>query len=486
MAGGVWSETDKPVLPGLYLNFKAAAVETLDAGSRGVVAIPVRAHWGPVRQFVEIVSERALIDTFGTDESGGATAYTTVRLALMGGARKVLAYRLADSDAAAASTTLTDTAGTPAIRLDAKYPGERGNNFNVTVRPNPSDSTKKDILLYEGTKLLRTFTFADGSIQVAIDSVNNDPRNVWITATKLGDGNGQLQDVTNQAFSGGNSGIAGVTATDYTDFLAAAEGQLFSHLALDGVTDPAIHAAVKEWVARVRTEGKGVQAVLGGSAADDTAADAVNKAIARSASFDHEGVINVGVGAVKDGVTYSSAQVAAYVAGLESSRALNEATTFAVTPFDDVTRRWTRAEQEEAIKNGVFLLIHDGRRVKVLRGINTLTTVREGQNEAWKKTKTIRVIDAIAEDLTRTTEDSYIGKVPNTEEGRLALIGAYKAYLETLAASSVIDPVFNVYPDPDYHGPDAPNTPQPDEVYIRWEIKLVDVMEKIFGTVIVR
>ncbi|GJM68469.1 hypothetical protein HMSSN036_06850 [Paenibacillus macerans] len=51
--------------------------------------------------------------------------------------------------------------------------------------------------------------------------------------------------------------------------------------------------------------------------------------------------------------------------------------------------------------------------------------------------------------MQRTAEDYYIGKVNNTEEGRLALIGAGKQYLQTLAAESVIEATgFDVTLDP--------------------------------------
>lgn len=489
MAGGTWSPTEKPVLPGLYLNFVAAAQAAIQPGARGVVVAPVKAHWGPVRQFVEITSEQGIINNYTSDEGNGATAYTTLQLALLGGAKKILAYRLADTNAAKASVTLQDTSATPVnvLQLDAKYPGERGNNFKVTVQVNPVDGSKKDIKLYEDTTLLRTFTFVSGTIQAAADAINNDAENKWITATVLAEGSGVLADVSNVALSGGSSGIAAIAVEDYTNFLAAAETQEFNTLTLDGIYDSAIQTSVVSWVDRIRSEGKGIIAVLGGSAADDTAADAVSKATTRSASFNHEGVVNVGVGAILDGVSYGSAQVAAYVAGLIAGQKLSESTTYAVTPFDDVTRRWTRSEMEEAVKNGVFLLFHDGQMVKCLRGINSLVTFRQGQNNAWKKIRAICVMDSINADLVRTAEDSYIGKVNNTEEGRLALIGACKKYMQSLAQAGIIGAAgWDVYLDPDYYGPNATITPEPDQIYLKWEARLTYVMEQIFGTFIVK
>lgn len=485
MPGGNWSATDMPVLPGFYMNFVAAALTAIQPGARGTVILPIKAHWGPDKQFVEVGNEAALLDLFTADETANATAYTTVRLALLAQPKKVLAYRLVDATSAAATKTLQDNAGTPVnvLKIDAKYKGARGNAFTLTIAANLVDAAKKDIKLYEGSILLRTFTFTSGTIAAAVDAINSDTGNVWITATKLAEGNGILANVTNSTMTGGNSGIAGLTNTEYITALSAFETQDFHVLALDGVSDSALRTSVVSWVKRLRSEGKGILAALGGSAAEDTGATAVNTTVSRSAGIDFEGIINVGVGGVLNGVSYSSAQTSAWVAGLVAGTALSGSTTYAASPFEDVTRRWTRSEQASAITGGVFLLIHDGRRVKVLKGINSLISPRTGQNKGWKKIRKIRVLDQINADLQQTAEDNYIGKVNNTEEGRLALIGAGKEYLRSLATSGVIESTgFDVTLDPRYYGSAPAITPDDDQVFLTWTADDTDVMEQIFGT----
>ena len=478
MAGGNWSATDLPVLPGFYMAFRSAATAAIGQGARGTVIFPVKAHWGPVRQIVELGSENEAIEAFSADDSGGATAYATLRFGLLGGASKLLAYRLTDGTDAKASITLSDNATTPAdvLKLEAKYSGERGNKFRVTVQANAVDSALKDLKLYEETKLLRTFTFADGSADAAVEAINGDAANKWIVASKVDDGNGTLAAVSGAALAGGNSGLSGIANGDYIEAFAAFETQSFNAVALDGVSDAALLASAAAWIARIREEGAGAILVVGGGIADDKAADAVGKAVARSAAMSSEGVVNVGAGVKLAGVEYSSAQTAAYVAGLIAGQSLSQSTTYAPAPFEDVTRRWTRSEQEQAVRGGVFLHVHDGRQVKALRGINTLVSPGEGQSNAWKKIRTIRVIDTINADLQRTAEDNYIGKVNNTEEGRLALIGACKQYLQTLAQAGVIEATgYDVYVDTSFAA-------EPDQVFLKWEAKLTDVVEQIFGT----
>lgn len=257
---------------------------------------------------------------------------------------------------------------------------------------------------------------------------------------------------------------------------------MFNVVTLDGVTDAGLQASFKAWVQRLRSEGTHIIGVIGGSATVDKAADAVDQAVARSSASNYEGIVNVGCGGYLGGVEYSSAEVAAWVAGLIAGQKLKESTTYASAPFSDVNRRWTKTEMKTAVENGVFLLIHDGLIVKVLKGINSLVTLRQDQNNAFKKIRGIRVMDAIAEDLQRTAEANYIGKVNNTEEGRLALIGACMQYMATLAKGEVIENTgYFVQLDPNYYGEGATMTPEADQVFLNYGARLTDVMENIFG-----
>ncbi|WP_339157481.1 phage tail sheath family protein [Paenibacillus sp. FSL W8-0186] len=483
MAAGNWNLTSQPVLPGLFMNFVSAAGSAIAPGARGVVVAPVKAHWGPIGQFVEVTSENAIKELFSTDESGGATAYTTLYFSLLGGAKKLLAYRIADSSAAPAELVLKNGEASPeeVLKLSAKYSGQRGNAFKVTIQPNLAVPDVKELKLYEGNALLRTITLGNGDVDAAVAAINEDAGNKWIVAEKLSDG--ELANVSGVTFEGGASGISGITNADYIAATEAFETQDFHVLTLDGVTDAALRTSLVAWIKRVRSEGKGIMAALGGTFAEDTGADAVNKAIARSVAADFEGVINVGTGAVLNGKSYSSAQVASWVAGLIAGQALRESTTYAASPFEDVTRRWTRSEQEQAVHNGVFLLVHDGRRVKVLRGVNSLITLQQGQNKGWKKIRKIRVIDQINADLQRQAEDHYIGKVNNTEEGRQALISAGRQYLQSLAAEGVIEATgYDVTLDPRFYGDGAVMRPEDDQVFLTWQADDTDVMEQIFGT----
>lgn len=484
MAGGEWSKTDMPVLPGLYTVFQAAALAAVSTTDRGTVVVPVKAEWGPTNKFVDIGSVNSINNVFGlAAEKKGTTAYTTLYLALLGGAKKLYAYRLVGTTTSKASVTLKDTSDKAALKITAKYVGERGNDFNVTVQTSLTDEGKKTLKLYEGANLLKTWSGAN--VGELISAITSDGGG-FITAEKETPAVADsivLKDVTNTTLAGGTSDNKNVTSASYVKFLDELEPFQFNYLALDGIADESIQTTVASWLHRVRKNtGKKVCGVFGGSATDDISEDAVSIACNRSNTFNYEDCINVGDGVELDGTTYSSAQMSAYVAGLIAGQGLSESTTYATTPFDDVTKKWTHNEQEEAVKNGVFLFINDGRQVKALKGVNTLSTLRQKQNNAFKKIRSIRVMDAIDTDLQKTAEDNYIGKINNKTEGRQALIGAFEQYMAVMEQGGVIESGWNVELDPDYYGDSATLKPEADQVFVRWDAYITDVIEQIFST----
>lgn len=483
MAGGTWNITDLPKLPGFYMNFKAAALAAVTTGDRGTVVVPIKAHWGKIGGYTTIITESDILNEYGAlEDTDGSTFYKALKMCTLGGAKKILAYRLAAATAKEASLKLQDSASTDVVTITAKYKGARGNNFKLTIAPSLTQEDTFDMKLYEDTALLRTYTFKTWA--ELIDVVNT--ANVYILAAKATaetDVSGSnIKTINSVALTGGDSGITGVTNSDYVAMLDKLETETFNILTLDSITEPAIQTSVASWVTRMREQGKKIMCVMGGTAEDDVADDAVEKAVQRSAGFNHEGIINVGVGAILDDVTYSSADLAPYVAGLIASQQLSESTTYAATPFDDVTRRWTHDEQVTAVTNGVFLFINDGRIVKVLQGINTLITLRQDQNNAFKKIRSIRTMDSIDTDLQQTAEDNYIGKINNTTEGQQALVGACQQYMEVCAQGGIIEPgTWTVELDPTYHGKNATIKPEADQVFLRWSAHITDVIEKIFS-----
>lgn len=95
--------------------------------------------------------------------------------------------------------------------------------------------------------------------------------------------------------------------------------------------------------------------------------------------------------------------------------------------------RLTKEQLDTAIDSGEFVLFHDGEKVKVGRGVNSLKTTSQEKGEAFKKIKIVETMDMIQNDIRMTAEDGYIGKYANSYDNKCLLIMAVKGYLEELS-----------------------------------------------------
>lgn len=475
MASGFWSETDKPMRPGFYNRFKAAALSRIQPGKRGIVAMPVKANWGPTKEVVTVKDEKDLIDKFGNDIK--YTAYKLGRLALLGQPKELLLYRLVDGTEKAASITLKDTTPTSSIdvlKLDTKYPTTR--DFNVTLRSNIVDASRTDIVLYEGAKQLYVFSGLTGTIEEIATAINNNVENKWLKATKMDEGNGKLASISNETLTNGNDGTSSVANEQYIEAMTILEGHKFNGFTLDGVTDSALQTSVKAWIERNRKNGKKIRAYLGGNI-EETIVESNSK----SQSFNYEGINYVGaVGGVLDGIEYTPAETACYIAALGERQDLKESLCNAATVFENVTRNLTDEEIKSALQAGTMILRYDDGTVIVEDDVNTLKSYGTDQNETWGYLRAIKFMDSVDEDTSLTGNRQYVGKVSNGRNGQLAVISALKQYFETLESGGLVEG-FTVEMDAELQA-SAKN----DEFYWRWDAKYINVMKRIYGTGYIR
>lgn len=473
MASGIWSETDRPIRPGFYNRFKAAALARIQMGKRGIVAMPVKANWGPVEKIVSITSEKDLIDNYGNDMN--YTAYRLGRLTLLGQPKELLIYRLVDGTQKSAVLTLKAGA-TDVIKLETKYPTTR--DFKISIEPNVVEETLVNITLYEGARPVYEFKKLSGNSKEIVEAINKDIENRWLVATDLTPENNEpitLDSITSVEMKGGSDGTSGIATEDYINALTAFEGRKINGITLDGITDQAIHTSLRCWVERVRRSGKKVRAYIGGSA-EETITEANN----RSKSINYEGIINVGVGGILDGVEYTPAETACYVMGFGEGQDMKECLCNEVTVFQDVTKHLTHEEIEETLLSGTLILRYDDGSVVIEDDVNTLKRYGQDQNEIWGYLRAIKFMDMVDEDTSFTGNRQYVGNVLNGRTGQLAVLSALKQYFETLETGELIED-FTVEIDEELQANAAS-----DEFYWVWDAKYINVMKRIFGTGYIR
>jgi len=465
MAGSVFQVGEQKIRPGVYVRVTSIGEPPEAIVPQGIVAALFRASWGPLGEVVYLENADAVVATFGT----GGTLDTALE-AFRGGCRRVVGYRLG-SGGAKAAVNLQDTAATPVdvVTITAKYEGVRGNNFTVTVRDSLTDTTKKELLLYEGATLLQTITFAKGANepQDLVDAVNasNSP---YITATKVADGSGEVATVTQQALTGGQDPT--VDGASYSAGLSAIEAIDWNVLAVDS-EDPATHATVQTYIDRVRNEGKRVIAVVG----EPTSVELATR-LANAAAFNDPAIVYVANGFKgSDGATREGYKAAARVAGMIAAASITESLTHAVVKgATELVGALTNAEVEQAIQSGALVFTMSAQKqVQIEYGINTFVTPTADMDAGWKKIRRVRTRDNLM-DRIAAIWDPLVGKINNSPDGRATLIAAAQGVInKMIAEGALLDGM--IYEDPN-------NPPAGDSAWFVVAVDDLDSAEKLYIT----
>jgi hypothetical protein len=465
MAGSVFQVGEQKIRPGVYVRVTSTGELPEAIVPQGIVAALFRASWGPLGEVTYLENADAVTSTFGNSGT-----IDTALEAFRGGCRQVVGYRLG-SGGAKASITLQDTSATPVdvVTITAKYEGVRGNDFKVTIRDSLTDTTKRELLLYEGVTLLQTVAFAKGTTepQALVDAVNasNSP---YITATKLADGNGVLAAVTQQPLAGGADPT--VDGASYDSGLSAIEAIDWNVLAVDS-EDPAIHSTVQTYIDRVRNEGKRVLAVVG-----EPTSIQLSTRLANAKTFNDPAIVYVANGFKgSDGVIREGYKAAARVAGMIAAANITESLTHAVVKgATELVGALTNAEIEQAIQSGALVFTMSAQKqVQIEYGINTFVTVTADMDAGWKKIRRVRTRDSLMDRIVATWEP-LIGKINNNPDGRATLIAAAQGIINRMIAEGALLQG-TIYEDPN-------NPASGDSAWFVVQVDDLDSAEKVYIT----
>lgn len=87
---------------------------------------------------------------------------------------------------------------------------------------------------------------------------------------------------------------------------------------------------------------------------------------------------------------------------------------------------------EAAVNAGELTLFNDEGEVYIARGVNSLTTIGDGQNDEMKFIHVVEVMDLIYSDIFSTWKNGYRGVYPNELDNQMLLISAINTYLNSL------------------------------------------------------
>ncbi len=162
------------------------------------------------------------------------------------------------------------------------------------------------------------------------------------------------------------------------------------------------------------------------------------KMVLPSCEADCEHIINFATPRVtakwddRDEVTaYTGAQYTCRIAGILAGLPLTRSSTYFV--LDEVVDAQLEQDPDGAVDAGKFIIIFDGEKYKVGRGVTSLTTVTEERPEDLKKIKIVEGMDVILHDIHTTYEEHYVGKVANSYDNKQMFVGAVNDYFRKLS-----------------------------------------------------
>ena len=215
---------------------------------------------------------------------------------------------------------------------------------------------------------------------------------------------------------------------------------------------------------------------------------------------DSEAIINyTAKDIVVNGETIETSNHTARMAGLIEGTPLHQSITFATLSDVDSVENLTKEEADNRIDAGELILVREMGKVRVARGVNSLTTLTDVKGNAFQKIKLRKTLNLIHNDLRRVIVEKYIGKVPNNYDNKCILITEIKNYLDELATEQLIEKVNTVGIDliaqkkwlKDNTNLDINNMSEQEikeantqsNVFIAISLKVIDAMEDILVSV---
>ncbi|MCM1212912.1 MAG: phage tail sheath subtilisin-like domain-containing protein [Lachnospiraceae bacterium] len=167
------------------------------------------------------------------------------------------------------------------------------------------------------------------------------------------------------------------------------------------------------------------------------------KAVLPHCRGDHEGIINFtteGITSTITGRKHSAAEYCARIAGILAGLSLARSSTYFV--LDDISSAAVPDDPSARIDEGEMVIIFDGKKYKIARGVNSLVTFTAEKTEDVRFVKIVEGMDLYMDDIRETYEENYVGRIINDYDGKQRLVAAIGAYHKGLLGN-VLDRSFD-------------------------------------------
>ncbi|MCI1593216.1 phage tail sheath C-terminal domain-containing protein [Heyndrickxia oleronia] len=212
-------------------------------------------------------------------------------------------------------------------------------------------------------------------------------------------------------------------ATDYNVALKRLNNKRFNYLAIPQIEEKDT-TLISTWIKTKRENDK-----------------KTFKVVLPNEKADHEGIINFTTSGIKVGEKeYKTAEYTARIAGILAGLPFTRSSTyFELNEIDSIEEI---EDPDAAVDNGELILIDDGEKIKIGRGVNSLTTTTTTKTEDFKSIRVVEVMDLIKDDIRTTFNDHYVGKVNNIYDNQVLFFRSINAYFTDLSGDEILDPKY--------------------------------------------
>lgn len=462
--GSLFNAGEKKVRAGVYRRQTADASSVIAGADDGKVAIVLEADWGPLGTATRITTISKLKETYGTSTKVKKAAEKI----LSSGAQEIVVVRVGAASSGSKGTySVLGSGDTAVATVTTKYESNRP--FAITIREKLGSDSEKEMIVYEGTKVIEKYSFVGGTSEIDnfVAAVNEN--SVIFTAVKASGATGTIAAITQQAITVGSN--PSVNNDAYGNAFEVLEAYRFNVICVDSA-DTGVHALLQAFVTRIKANGGLLIAVIG-----EPSSVALSTRLSHARAFNDECIVYVGGSANDaDGNAVEGYEAAALVAGAIASTPSSESIVHMTVPgVIEVKEKLTDAQHIEAIQSGCVMFSEslDGS-VWIESGVNTLVNPSADQDEGWKKIKRVKVRHELFDRINRTLEP-IIGKIRCDSDGIANIIKLATDVMTEMHRENKILADFTFVEDPEH--PHAG-----DSAWFLISCNDIDALEKIYLT----
>lgn len=155
--------------------------------------------------------------------------------------------------------------------------------------------------------------------------------------------------------------------------------------------------------------------------------------LANAVKPDFENIINFTTKDIKVGsATFTAEQYTSRIANVIVNIPTTESATYHVLPEVDTVPLLTQEELNTKVSNGELVLRYDGEKVKIERGVTSLTTLT-GKTEDMQSIRLVTTGNIIKNDIQKSVADKYVGKLIGTYNNKMNICTEIKSYFKILS-----------------------------------------------------